>query len=88
MNPWKRRFLLETSIFRCYVSFGEGNFFRGTFLESVSFQEPILGTFWGFIHPAIRWARKCYKWRIAYLHPGINGKMEQMGNYKVITSRN
>ena len=27
MDPWKRRFLLETIIFRCYVSFREGKTF-------------------------------------------------------------
>ena len=26
ITPWKRRFLLETIVFRCYVSFREGSF--------------------------------------------------------------
>ena len=38
-NPWKRRFLLETIIFRGYVSFREGNFF--------SYKNVGAGYFWG-----------------------------------------
>ena len=32
MTPWKRRFLLETIIFRCYVSFKEGKIYCWIYL--------------------------------------------------------
>jgi len=38
-RPWKRRFLLETTIFRFYVSFREGTFPpRGLFVAHLPFQ--------------------------------------------------
>ena len=62
MTPWKRRFLLETIIFRCYVSFREGTQFR--ILRPI--ESGILGSslwwiliFWGVIPLNLELIKQC-----------------------------